>query len=52
MNFSKGRRTLYVYFVTSNDCVSKKINNREIQAHFALHEELLTISIMDFISYI
>ena len=35
-NFSKGMRTLYVHFVTSDDCVSKKINNREIQAHFAL----------------
>ena len=40
-DFSKGRRTLYVHFVTSNDCVNKKINNREIQAHSALKIILL-----------
>ena len=40
-DFSKGRRTLYAHFVTSDDCVNKKINNREIQAHSALKIILL-----------
>ena len=35
-DFSKGRRTLYVHFVTSDDGVNKKTNNREIQAHSAI----------------
>ena len=40
-DFSKGRRTLYAHFVTSDDCVNKKINNREIQAPSALKIILL-----------